>query len=187
MNPWNSTTKYPDKPTWMVIDIDPSPKNKFIDVVDVALVTKEVLASAGITSYCKTSGASGLHVYVPMKNKYDYDTVKDFAHIVASLVQEQLPKTTSLERSLSKRGPKIYVDYLQNRTGQTLACAYSLRPKPGATVSTPLDWKEVNHDLHPSQFDINNIMKRLEKKGDLFAEVLTGTTNIEKALKVLEK
>lgn len=187
MNPWNSTTKYPDKPTWMVIDIDPSAKNKFTDVVDVALVTKEVLDSAGISSFCKTSGASGLHVYVPMKNKYDYDTVKDFAHIVASLVQEQLPKTTSLERSLSKRGPKIYVDYLQNRTGQTLACAYSLRPKPGATVSTPLDWKEVNHGLHPSQFDINNIMKRLEKKGDLFAEVLTGTNNIEKALKVLEK
>jgi bifunctional non-homologous end joining protein LigD len=187
INPWNSTTKFPDKPTWMVIDIDPSPKNKFTDVVDVALVTKEVLNRAGITSYCKTSGASGLHVYIPMKNKYDYDAVKDFAHIVASLVQEQLPKTTSLERSLSKRGPKIYVDYLQNRGGQTLACAYSLRPKPGATVSTPLDWKEVNHNLHPSQFDINNILKRAEKKGDLFEGVLTGSTNIEKALKVLEK
>jgi bifunctional non-homologous end joining protein LigD len=187
INPWNSTTKYPDKPTWMVIDIDPSPKNKFTEVVDVALATKEVLRRAGIDCYCKTSGASGLHVYVPMKNKYDYDTVKDFAHIVASLVQEQLPGTTSLERSLSKRGPKIYVDFLQNRSGQTLSCAYSLRPKPGATVSTPLDWKEVNHNLHPSQFDINNIMKRLDKKGDLFASVLTGTTNIEKALKILEK
>jgi bifunctional non-homologous end joining protein LigD len=187
MNPWNSTTKSPDNPTWMVIDIDPSNKNKFTEVVDVALATKEVLDSAGIDSFCKTSGASGLHVYVPMKNKYDYDTVKDFAHIVARLVNDKLPKTTSLERSLKKRGNKIYVDYLQNRTGQTLASAYSVRPKPGATVSTPLEWKEVTHNLHPSQFDINNILKRVEKKGDLFADVLTGSTNIEKALKIFEK
>src|SRR5690606_706521 len=81
INPWNSTTQKPDHPSWMVIDIDPSDKNTFKDVVDVALATKEVLDRAGVKSYCKTSGASGLHVYVPMKNKYDYDTVKDFAHI----------------------------------------------------------------------------------------------------------
>jgi bifunctional non-homologous end joining protein LigD len=185
INPWNSTTQYPDNPTWMVIDIDPSDKNSFEEVVDVALATKEVLGKAGITSICKTSGASGLHVYVPMKNKYDYTTVKDFAHIIASLVQQQLPDTTSLERSLKKRGQKIYIDYLQNRQGQTLACAYSLRPKAGATVSTPLEWKEVNHKLHPSQFHINNIAARLKKKGDLFKEILTGSTNISKALKVL--
>ena len=187
INPWNSTTQKPDHPSWMVIDIDPSDKNKFTDVVDVALVTKDVLDKAGVKCYCKTSGASGLHVYVPMKNKYDYDTVKDFAHIVASLVQEQLPRTTSLERSLKKRGSKIYVDYLQNRSGQTLASVYSLRPRKGATISTPLDWKEVNHKLHPSQFTIENIHARLEKKGDLFKPVLTGSTNIEKALKALHR
>jgi bifunctional non-homologous end joining protein LigD len=187
INPWNSTTKAPGNPTWMVIDIDPSKKNKFTEVVDVALATKEVLDRAGISSYCKTSGASGLHVYVPMKNKYDYTTVKDFAHIIASLVNGQLPKTTSLERSLSKRGPKIYIDYLQNRQGQTLACAYSLRPVPGANASTPLEWKEVTHDLHPSQFNIINMAERVKKKGDLFAEILTGATNIEKALKILNK
>ncbi len=167
----------------MVIDIDPSSKNTFIEVVDTALATKKILDKAGVTSYCKTSGASGLHVYVPMKNKYDYTTVKDFAHIIASLVQEQLPDTTSLERSLKKRGDKIYIDYLQNRSGQTLASVYSLRPKKGATVSTPLDWKEVTHKLHPSQFTIENILERVQKKGDLFEPVLTGTTNIEKALK----
>jgi bifunctional non-homologous end joining protein LigD len=187
INPWNSTTKAPDNPSWMVIDIDPSAKNKFTDVVDVALATKQVLDKAGVDCYCKTSGASGLHVYVPMKNKYDYKTVKDFAHIIASLVQEQLPKTTSLERSLSKRGPKIYVDYLQNRSGQTLASVYSLRPKKGATVSTPLDWKEVTHKLHPSQFTIENIFERVEKKGDIFKPVLTGSINIDKALKNLHQ
>ncbi|MGZ8510591.1 MAG: DNA ligase D [Chitinophagaceae bacterium] len=185
INPWNSTTKKPGNPTWMVIDIDPSNKNKFTEVVDVALATKKILEKAGVESYCKTSGASGLHVYVPMKNKYDYKMVKDFAHIVATLVQEQLPKTTSLERSLKKRGQKIYIDYLQNRSGQTLATVYSLRPKKGATVSTPLDWKEVNHKLHPSQFTIENIFSRVEKKGDLFLPVISNATNMDNALKLL--
>lgn len=185
INPWNSTIKKPDHPTWMVIDIDPSTKNKFTEVVDVALATKMILDKAGVNSYCKTSGAAGLHVYVPMKNKYDYRTVKDFAHIIATLVQEQLPKTTSLERSLSKRGPKIYIDYLQNSSGQTLASVYSLRPKKGATVSTALDWKEVTHKLHPSQFTIENILERVQKKGDLFQPVITVSTDINKALKAL--
>jgi bifunctional non-homologous end joining protein LigD len=166
INPGTAPRK-PDNPSWMVIDIDPSPKNSFEEVVDVALATKMVLDKAGVDSYCKTSGASGLHVYVPMKNKYDYKTVKDFAHIIASLVQEQLPKTTSLERSLSKRGNNIYIDYLQNRSGQTLASVYSLRPKKSATTSAALEWKEVNHKLHPSQFTIENMLERVEKKGDL--------------------
>ena len=185
INPWNSTTKKPGNPTWMVIDIDPSPKNTFVQVVDVALAAKMVLDKAGVDSYCKTSGASGLHVYIPMKNKYDYKTIKDFAHIIASLVQEHLPKTTSLERSLSKRGNNIYIDYLQNRSGQTLASVYSLRPKKGATASAALEWKEVNHKLDPSQFTIENMLERVEKKGDLFLPVITGSTDINKALKLL--
>ncbi|MEI9910389.1 MAG: DNA ligase D [Bacteroidota bacterium] len=185
MNPWNSTALKPGHPTWMVIDIDPSPKNNFTEVIDVALATKMILDKAGVTSYCKTSGSSGLHVYVPLKNKYDYTTVKDFAHIIASLVQEQLPKTTTLERSLNKRGPRIYIDYLQNRSGQTLASVYSLRPVAGALVSTPLDWKEVNHQLHPSHFTIQNLLQRAEKKGDIFLPVLHSSNSLDKALKAL--
>lgn len=185
INPWNSTTKKPGHPTWMVIDIDPSDKNKFTEVVDTALATKMVLDKAGIKSFCKTSGASGLHVYVPLKNKYDYETVRDFANIIASLAQEQLPGITTLERSLSKRGPKIYVDYLQNSAGQTLASVYSLRPVPGASVSAPLEWKEVNHKLSPKQFTIENIFERIKKKGDLFLPVLSETNSIEKALRAL--
>jgi bifunctional non-homologous end joining protein LigD len=186
INPWNSTEKKPGHPTWMVIDIDPSDKNPFSEVVDTALAVKMILDRAGVKTYCKTSGSSGLHVYTPLKNKYDYITVKDFALIIASLVQEQLPKTTTLERSLSKRGPKIYVDYLQNRTGQTLASVYSLRPVPGASVSTPLEWKEVNHKLTPKQFTIQNILERIKKKGDLFLPVLNESNSIEKALKTLK-
>lgn len=186
INPWNSTSRKKDNPGWMVIDIDPSDKNTFIEVVDTALAVKQVLDKAGVKAYCKTSGASGLHVYSPMKNKYDYTEVKDFAKLVASKVQELLPDTTTLERSLSKRGPKIYIDYLQNRIGQTLASAYSLRPVPGAQVSTPLEWKEVNHKLSPAQFTLQNIFERLKKKGDLFKGVLTGMTNIKKARAALE-
>lgn len=187
MNPWNSTTKKQNYPTWMVIDIDPSDENKFTEVVDTALATKMILDKAGVSSYCKTSGASGLHVYVPLKNKYEYETVRVFANIIASHVQEQLPDITTLERSLSKRGPKIYIDYLQNSAGQTLASTYSIRPVPGAPVSTPLEWKEVNHKLSPRQFTIKNIFKRIKKKGDLFLPVLTESNSIAKAMKALNE
>ncbi len=187
MNPWNSTIKKQDHPDYMVIDLDPADGNTFEQVIETARVVKDVLDSCGAAAYCKTSGASGLHIYVPMGAKYDYDTVKDFGNLVASHVQEQLPEFTSLVRPLKKRGNNIYIDYLQNRKGQTLASAYSLRPKKGATVSTPLDWKEVKKGLHPSQFDMFNIFKRLDKKGDLFTAVLGKGIDLIKCSKKLEK
>jgi bifunctional non-homologous end joining protein LigD len=186
MNPWNSTTLKKDYPTWMVIDIDPSDGNTFSEVIDVALATKEVLDRAKVSCYCKTSGSSGLHVYVPLKNKYHYDQVKDFAKIVAFRVEELMPGNATLERNLIKRGKRIYIDYLQNRIGQTLASAYSVRPVRGAWASAPLEWKEVNQRLHPSKFTMMNISARVKKKGDLFLPVLKETNSIEKALKVLE-
>jgi bifunctional non-homologous end joining protein LigD len=187
INPWNSTIKKPDHPTYMVIDIDPADKNTFEQVIETALVTKAVLEEAGVKSYCKTSGATGLHVYVPMGNKYDYEHVRMFGQLVASIVVERLPKFTSIERSLKKRGNNIYVDFLQNSKGQTLATAYSVRPKPGATVSTPLEWKEVKKGLKPSDFTMLNILKRVEKKGDLFKEVLSSKgADLNKALEKLQ-
>ncbi|HWB28661.1 MAG TPA: DNA ligase D [Chitinophagaceae bacterium] len=186
MNPWNSTAQKIDNPTYVVIDIDPSDKNTFDEVIETALAVKNVLDKAGIEGYCKTSGATGLHVYIPMGAKYTYDQVKDFGHLIASLTASQLPAITSLERSLSKRGNKIYVDFLQNRKGQTLSCAYSVRPKPGATVSTPLQWDEVKKGLHPLNFTIKNIFSRLEKKGDLFLPVLGKGIDLAKCLQKLE-
>lgn len=185
MNPWNSTTRTPDKPTYVMIDIDPSGKNTFDQVITVAQAVQEVLNRAGATSYCKTSGATGMHVYIPLNAKYTYDVAREFAHIVASLVQEQLPGITSLERSLKKRGNKIYVDFLQNSKGQTLACAYSLRPVPGASVSTPVLWKEVKAGLHPSQFTIYNIEKRIKKLGDIFYMTLKKGNDLKGCLKNL--
>jgi bifunctional non-homologous end joining protein LigD len=103
-----------------------------------------------------------------------------------TLVNQELPKITSLERSPKKRQKKIYLDYLQNRHGQTLAAPYSVRPKPGATVSTPLEWSEVNKKLNPKNFTIKNIFKRLEKKGDLWKPVLGKGVNIEKIIEKMQ-
>lgn len=186
MNPWNSRVQNMDNPDWMVIDIDPSDKNTFDQVIETANVVHDIFERIKVPSYCKTSGASGLHVYIPLGAKYTYDQVKDFGNIIGIMVTSELPDTTTLVRSLSKReDDKIYVDYLQNRRGQTLASAYSLRPKPGATVSTPLEWKEVKPGLHPSQFNIHNIMERVKKKGDLFSAVLGKGIDLNKTLKLL--
>lgn len=185
INPWNSTTKKIDNPDWIVIDIDPA-KEEFSEVVRTALTVKEVMDELNTDCYCKTSGATGLHVYIPLGAKYDYDTVKIFAELVAHEVQSRLPDTTTLERSIKKRNHKIYIDFLQNRKGQTLAAPYSARPKPGATVSTPLEWDEVNDNLSPSQFTIFNVMDRFREKGDLWKPVLGKGANIKSILKKLE-
>lgn len=185
MNPWNSTIKHIENPDWLVIDIDPD-KDDFQEVVKTALTVKEVLDELETDCYCKTSGATGLHVYIPLGAQYDYDSIKIFGELLATEIHSRLPKTTSLERSIKKRNHKIYIDYLQNRRGQTLASPYSVRPKVGATVSTPLEWSEVNSKLHPSQFTIKNVLKRFEKKGDLWQPVLGKGANIKKILHKLE-
>ncbi|MEO6683742.1 MAG: DNA ligase D [Ginsengibacter sp.] len=186
INPWPATVKDLENPDYMIIDIDPSDKNTFDQVVEVALVVKEILDKAGANSFCKTSGASGLHVYVPTGKKYSFEQVKDLALIISTLVHEQLKEITTLERSLKKRSyQKIYMDYLQNRRGQTLAAVYSLRPKVGATVSTPLLWEEVKKGLSPKQFTVHNIKDRVDKKGDLFKGVLGKGIDLKKCLKNL--
>jgi bifunctional non-homologous end joining protein LigD len=185
INPWNSTTQHIDNPDWIVMDIDPD-KDDFKEVVKTALAVKEVMDELETECLCKTSGASGLHIYIPLGAQYDYDSVKILAELIAKEVQARLPETTSLERSIKKRNHKIYVDYLQNRKGQTVAAPYSVRPKPGATVSTPLEWNEVNEKLHPSQFTIKNVLSRFEKKGDLWTPILSKGANIKKIIKKLE-
>lgn len=185
INPWNSTIRNIENPDWIVIDIDPE-KEDFAAVVKTALAVKEVLDELETDCYCKTSGATGLHVYIPLAAKYDYDTVKIFAEIIAREVNARLPETTTLERSIKKRNHKIYIDYLQNRRGQTLAAPYSVRPKAGATVSTPLEWTEVNESLSSSHFTIFNVMERFNKKGDLWKPILGKGANIEAILQKLE-
>lgn len=184
INPWCSRVGMLDSPDYAVIDLDPG-ENEFEDVVEVALAAKEVLDEASADAYCKTSGATGVHIYVPLGARYSYDEARDFIHIVVQIVHERLPELTSLERNPKERRKQIYLDYLQNRAGQTLAAPYSLRPKPGATVSTPLEWSELKRKIHPGDFTIKNISRRISKKGDLFAAVLERGIDLLACLKKL--
>lgn len=187
MNPWNSSLPDLDHPDFLVLDLDPSKKNTFDDVIETALQVNEVLNAIKIKGYCKTSGSTGIHVYIPMGGKYDFDQVKDFAHILMKQVHEKLPEITTLERSLQKRDEnKIYLDFLQNRTGQTLASAYSIRPKEGASVSMPLEWNEVKTGMKPTDFNIHNALERMKEKGDLFKPVLGKGIDMMKALELLQ-
>ncbi len=186
LNVWTSRIQKADYPDYLVLDLDPSEKNTFEDVIETALAVKEVLESAGITGYPKTSGSSGIHIYLPMGGKYTYDQVKDFGHLLMQLVYQKIPELTTLERSLQKRDKnKIYLDYLQNRRAQTLASVYSIRPKPEAPVSAPLEWKEVKKGLHPSDFNISNMAERLRDKGDLFKPVLGKGIDLLKTINTL--
>jgi bifunctional non-homologous end joining protein LigD len=188
INPWHSTIKALDKPDYVVIDIDPSKKNKFDEVIEAANIINAILKRIKVTAYCKTSGATGLHIYIPTQKKYTYEQLKDFAHIICLMAQQELPSFTTLERNLKKRGDKmIYLDHLQNRRGQTISSVYSLRPVKGACVSMPLDWKEVKPGLSPHNFTIKNALSRIEKKGDIFKGVLGKGIDLKKCLKALEK
>ncbi len=185
LNPWNSTIMHLDKPDYLVIDLDPEDV-PFEKVVEVALEAREVLEGLDIESYPKTSGARGMHIYIPMGAKYDYDQTRYFAELLCAQIHARIPELTSLVRSPKNRQGKVYLDFLQNLRGQTLASVYSVRAKPGATVSTPLKWSEVTSKLHPSQFTMKNIPKRLDSHGDLFKGVLGNGIKLEKVLKKLE-
>lgn len=186
LNPWNSTVEHLHNPSWLALDLDPSENNTFEHVIQAAQAVKEVLDLAKVKGYCKTSGSSGIHIYLPMEEKYSFDQVKDFAQILMQKVNELLPGLTTLERNLKKRGKeKIYLDYLQNRFGQTLASVYSVRPKMGAPVSMPLDWQELKPGLKPTDFTLHNALERIKAKGDLFKPVLGKGIDLLKALENL--
>lgn len=185
MHPWHSrwqTWQYPD---WCLIDLDPDKPNSFGQVMDVAKIVKTVLDAIGADACVKTSGSTGIHIYIPLGAKYDYDQSKQLAELIVTLVNNEMPDLTSLERSPSKRKGKIYLDYLQNRQTQTAAAPYSLRPKPGVPVSTPLDWTELKKGLTPTTYHAKNIFDRLKVEGDLFRPVLGKGINLEKVLSKL--
>ena len=187
IHPWSSRIQKPDHPDWIVMDIDPSEGNTFEEVIEVAQAIKEVLDKAEALGYCKTSGASGIHIYIPLGAKYTYEQGKNFANVIAIYANRLLPKLTTLERMVNKRKGRIYIDYLQNNKGQTLAAPYSARPKPGATVSAPLRWSEVKSGLHPGQFTIKNMPDRIKEVGDLFTPVIGEGIDMLKCLERLEK
>jgi bifunctional non-homologous end joining protein LigD len=185
MNPWHSRVPDVDHPDWCVIDLDPD-TNTFNKVIETAHVIKQILDSAGVNSYCKTSGSTGLHIYIPLGAKYTYEQSRMLAQLVVQMAQAELPSFTSIERSPAKRKGKIYLDYLQNKTTQTIAAPYSLRPKPGAPVSTPLQWEELIKGLKIQDHNMFNIFDRLKETGDIFKPVLGKGINMKQVLQKIE-
>ncbi|RYY16858.1 MAG: DNA ligase D, partial [Chitinophagaceae bacterium] len=181
LNPWFSRIQSPDNPDYCVIDLDPD-KHTFDQVIEAANVVKEVLDEINVPCYCKTSGSTGIHIYIPLGAKYTYDQSQLFARIIVGIVNDQLPDYTTLERMISARKGKMYLDFLQNRPGATIAGPYSLRPKPGATVSMPLHWEEVKPGLRMKDFTIFNAVDRMRAEGDIFKGVLGKGIDLEKAM-----
>ncbi len=186
LNPWNSRIQNLENPDYMIIDLDPG-NNTFDELIKVVKVTHEVLTEACEEHFIKTSGKRGIHVMIPLGAKYDYDTVRQFSELLVNIIHKRIPDITSLERSPAKRKNKIYLDWLQNRRGQTIAAPYSVRPAPGAPVSTPLRYEEIKKGLDPKKFTIKTIFKRLEKYGDLWKPMLKKEVNLEESIKCLEK
>lgn len=187
MHPWSSRTNKPDNPDWCIIDLDPSEKSTFEQVIEAAKTTKKVLTSADVPCWCKTSGSTGLHIYIPLGAKYTYEQSKEFARVIVKIVNSKIPDFTSIERIIQNRDEKLYLDFLQNRPQATLAAPYSLRPKPDATVSMPLDWDEVTTGLKMKDFTIFNAVERIQQKGDIFSGVLGKGISLKGALKKIAK
>src|SRR5690606_9693256 len=182
MNPWFSRIQSPENPDFCVIDLDPY-KNTFEQVIQAAQEVKDVLDALGVPGYPKTSCSTGIHIYIPLAAKYSYDQSQLFAKMIVTLVHERLPDFTTLVRKVSSRKGKMYLDFLQNRPGATIAGPYSLRPKPGATVSMPLSWDEVKPGLKMIDFTIKNAHDRLKETGDLFKGVLGKGIDLKKMIK----
>lgn len=185
MNPWSSVVQKVDYPTWCVIDLDPD-KNSFDLVIEAAQMTKEILDELKVPCYCKTSGSTGLHIYIPLGAKYTYEQSKEFARVIVTLVHDRIPEFTSIERIVARRKGKMYLDFLQNRPQATIAAPYSVRPKPDATVSIPLHWEEVKKGLKMKDFTIFNTLERVQEKGDIFKPVLGKGINLEKIIKAFD-
>jgi bifunctional non-homologous end joining protein LigD len=181
INPWSSRVDSLDNPDYIIFDLDPNQVG-IKELVTTAKKVKEVLDGLGIKGYLKTSGGKGLHVFIPIKPKYTYEQSRDFSHIISMHVHDALPDITSLERMPKKRIGKVYLDFLQNGKGKTMACAYSLRPREGATASTPLDWDELDSKFDLKKYNINTLPKRVKAKGDLWADFFDNAIDLEEVL-----
>jgi len=187
INPWNSRIDSLDQPDYVIIDLDPSSTNTFKEVIEVAQVAKDILDTAGIAGYCKTSGSSGIHIYLPLGSNYTYEEGREFTKLLCYYILERTKGLTSMERAVKNRKGKIYLDYLQNRRGQTLAAPYCVRPKPGAPVSAPIRWEELKPGLEISDFNISNMPERIRANPDLFLGVLGKGIEMESALEALNQ
>jgi bifunctional non-homologous end joining protein LigD len=184
MNTWYSRIDRPDRPDWVLFDLDPSDDVGFAEVVRVALLVKEVLDALGLQGFPKTSGADGVHVLVPIARRYGYGQTRELAEIVAGTLARLHPKLVTTEWAKAKRRG-VLIDANQNGEGKTIASVYSVRPRAGAPVSTPLRWDEVTEDLDPAAFTMEVVLDRIRREGDLFAGVLSERQALGPALREL--
>jgi bifunctional non-homologous end joining protein LigD len=165
-HPWHSTVKHLDQPDYLMLDLDPKAA-PWKNVLEVALVCREVFDELRLPAFPKTSGSSGIHIYLPLKPKHDYRKVAAVAEALAAEVAQRAPKIATIQRSLAKRRKQqVYVDAMQNARGKTIAAAFSARAKPDATVSMPLRWKQIEKGVKIADFTIKNAPELIEKNGD---------------------
>ena len=168
-HPWHSTVKRLTKPDWIAIDLDPK-RAPWENVLQVAMVVKEVADEIGLKAFPKTSGSSGIHVYIPLKPTNEYEKVAEFAKLLAGEVARRAPKIATVERTIAKRKTnQVYVDWMQNARGKSLAAVFTARAKPKATVSMPLTWKQIASGVKITDFTITNAPDLIKKKGDPWA------------------
>lgn len=181
-HPWLSRIEHLDYPDFAVFDFDPMGKTDFESARKLALWLKELLETQGLEGYPKTSGATGLQVYIPIKPEFTYEEVRRFCKFFCKALERTFPQIATTERSIKRREGKLYLDYLQNAKGKTIIAPYSPRPRKGAPVSCPLTWEELELGHVPDMFTIENVPKRLQKIGDLFEKVLINKQDIRKWL-----
>jgi bifunctional non-homologous end joining protein LigD len=184
LNTWYSRIDKPDRPDWVLFDLDPSPDVGFPETIEVALLVKQALDALELESFVKTSGSEGIHILVPIARRHTYADTREFSAIIANALARTHRGLVTTEWSKAKRRG-VLIDSNQNGEGKTIASVYSVRPKPGAPVSTPLRWDEVNESLDPAAFTMEAVLARVEKRGDLFEGVLHGKQSLAKALKAL--
>jgi bifunctional non-homologous end joining protein LigD len=187
-NPWSSRAQSQSNPDYVFFDLDPTDDTPFSDVMHIAREIYAMLKSIKMRCYMKTSGASGFHIFIPLEPKYTYEQTRTFAEVVGRLVASENPKLTTFERTVSKR-PKgrILIDALQNASGKPLACAYSVRAFPKATVSTPLSPEELTTNISAEQFTLRNFADRIAKVGDLWSDFWQNRQTLDRALTLLAK
>ena len=185
MNAWYSRVDKPERPDYVVFDLDP-PDDGFANAIKVAHLVHEALEELDLRSYVKTSGASGIHVLVPIARRSTFQQTYEFAELVSRGVEERNPGLATTEW-LKKKRPEgsVLVDHRQNGHGKTIASAYSVRPRPGAPVSTPLRWEELTPKVRPRDFGMNEALARIEQHGDLYEPVLRGGQSLGPALRSL--
>jgi bifunctional non-homologous end joining protein LigD len=183
MNAWYSRVDKPDRPDFVLFDLDP-PDGDFPLAVEAALLVRDALEELDLRSYVKTSGSEGIHVLVPIARRHGFDATHAFAEAVSKRLAERNPGVITTEW-LKRKRDGVLLDYHQNGAGKTIASAYSVRPKPGAPVSTPLAWEEVAPGLDPSRFTMAAVLERVEARGDLFEPVLRGGQSLGEAMRRL--